>query len=100
MPTELVVALILAVGGIIAAVIAGSFNVITARSTKALSANTSDIAAVSAQALALVEYYKEMAEDAEKKLTSKSRTIATQSETIDTLVKRQDALRKALAKDE
>lgn len=98
MPTELVVALILAGGAVIAAIIAGVFSVITSRSSKALSSNTVEIASISAQAIMLVDRYKAMAERAEGKLAAKDRKIATQRETIDTLLKRQDALRRA-AKD-
>ncbi len=95
MPTEFVVALIFAMGGIVTAIIAGTFSIITARSGKALSGNTTEIASISAQALALVDHYKAIAEQAERKLAARDRTIATQRETIGTLVERQDVLRRA-----
>lgn len=98
MPTELAVASIIAFGGVVTAVVAGIFGFITARSSRAVSGNTDDIAAISSQALSLVDHYKMMAERAEAQLTTKDKTIASQRETIDRLLERQDILRRAAEK--
>jgi dTDP-D-glucose 4,6-dehydratase len=97
-PVELAVASIIAFGGVLTAVVAGVFGFITARSSRAVSDNTDEIAAVTAQALKLVDHYKALAERAEARLATKDRTITDQRETIDRLLERQDILRRAAEK--
>jgi broad specificity polyphosphatase/5'/3'-nucleotidase SurE len=90
--TEVIVAIVVTVGSVITALIAGIFALASSRASKKVKRNTVDLAALSDHALSLLNYYKSRSEVAEAKCVTQDDAIAALREIVDRLERRQDAL--------